>query len=80
MLNNMALTEFEIEQKSIETDKRKFTDEFELSKKIYAEMLRNEVGNDIKNVMTGKVKVKPSFLAKMRFKIKVFFKRIFHII
>lgn len=76
----MALNDIELEQKNIETDKRKFNDDFELSKKIYAEMLKNEVGNDIKNVMNGKVKVKPSFYKKMKFKTKIFFKRLFNII
>lgn len=73
----MGLTEFDLEKRNIETDKRKFIDEFELSKKIYAEMLKNEVGNDIKNVMNGTIKVKPSLLNIMKFKIKVFFKRLF---
>lgn len=76
----MGLTEFELEQRNIETDNRKFIDEFELSKKIYAEMLKNEVGNDMKNVMNGTVKVKPSLMNRMKFKIKIFFKRLFKII
>lgn len=73
----MGLTEFELEQRNIETDNRKFIDEFELSKKIYAEMLKNEVGNDMKNVMNGTVKVKPSLMNRMKFKFKIFFKRLF---
>lgn len=76
----MGLTEFELEQRNIETDNRKFIDEFELSKKIYAEMLKNEVGNDMKNVMNGTVKVKPSLMNRMKFKTKIFFKRLFNII
>ena len=76
----MGLTEFELEERNIETDKRKFNDEFELSKKIYADMLRKEVGEDIKNVMSGNIKVKPSFLTKWKFKFKIFFKRIFQTI
>ena len=76
----MGLTEFELEQRNIETDNRKFIDEFELSKKIYAEMLKNEVGNDMKNVMNGTVKVQPSLMNRMKFKTKIFFKRLFKII
>ena len=73
----MGLTEFDVEQRNIESDNRQFQNDFEMSKKIYAEMLRNEVGEDMRNVMSGKTVVKVPFFKKWKFKMKMFFKRIF---
>lgn len=45
----------------------------ESSKTEFANMLRNELGKDITDVVSGKVKVKLSFKEKLKYRIKRFF-------
>lgn len=43
-----------------------------------ANELRNGMGEDIENVLSGKVKVKLSFKERMKYKIRFFLKKIFN--
>ena len=55
------------ELKEIENDKRKFERELNFQRDMYANMLLNGMGDDINDVLSGKVKVKLTWKEKMKY-------------
>ena len=76
MTNQEAYLETEI----LESEKER--DEKELSKvrEHFASQLRGEMGRDINDVLSGKIKVDVSPWRLFKFKVKCFFNRIFEIL
>jgi len=69
------MSDFELnrELKGLQTDKTLYENELTAQKEKYAYFLRNELGEDIDNVLNGKVKVKLTFKEKLkRFIDKIF--------
>ncbi len=73
------MSNWELNRELKEFEKDKKTIEFELNKhkEQYAEILKNQIGKDIDDVLNGKVKVKLKLKDKIKYKIKSFFERLF---
>lgn len=76
----MSNWEINRELKEIEKEKEIFSNELSKQRNYISNMLLNEMGEDINNVLNGKVKVKLSWKEKMGYKIKNFFNKLFDVI
>lgn len=76
----MSNWEINRELKEIEKEKEIFSNELSKQRNYISNMLLNEMGEDINNVLNGKVKVKLSWKEKMGYKIKNFFNKLFEVI
>ena len=72
---------YEINRELRELNNEKAVNEHYLDKEKqkYALLLKNEMGNDIKSVLSGEKKVKLSFFEKMKYKLKFILDKIFNI-
>ena len=61
------------ELEGLKNDKALYKVELENERKKYAEMLRNDLGKDINDVLHGKVKVKLTFKEKLKYFINMIF-------
>lgn len=64
----------------LKRDKRGYELELQNHQRNLLESLKGEMGKDIDNVLSGKVKVKTSFWQKIKYKIKYFLERLFNTI
>lgn len=76
----MSNWEINRELREIEKEKEIFSNELSKQRNYISNMLLNEMGEDINNVLNGKVKVKLSWKEKMGYKIKNFFNKLFDVI
>ena len=74
------MSEFELnrELSGLKSDRIIYENELKNEREKMAYFLRNELGEDIDNVLNGKVKVKLSFKEKFKFKLKHFIDKIFN--
>ena len=69
----MSNIELNRELKGLQSDRKQYEDELKNKREKMAYFLRNELGEDIDNVLNGKVKVKLTFKEKIkRFIDKIF--------
>lgn len=69
----MSNIELNRELKGLQSDRKQYEDELKNKREKMAYFLRNELGEDIDNVLNGKVKVKLTFKEKLkRFIDKIF--------
>lgn len=69
----MSNFELNRELKGLQSDRKQYKDELKNKREKMAYFLRNELGEDIDNVLNGKVKVKLTFKEKLkRFIDKIF--------
>lgn len=61
------------ELEGLKNDKALYEVELENERKKYAEMLRNDLGKDINDVLHGKIKVKLTFKEKLKYFINMIF-------
>lgn len=68
------MNDFEInkELKEIQRDRRQFEKELKQQRYLYANLLLNGMGDDIHNVLSGKVKVTLTWKEKLRYKFRFF--------
>ncbi len=60
------------EKKLLDSEKEASMKALEIAKNQYAEMLLGDMGKDIEDVLSGRVKVKLSWKEKMKYKIRGF--------
>ena len=69
----MSNIELNRELKGLQSDRKQYEDELKNKREKMAYFLRNELGEDIDNVLNGKIKVKLTFKEKLkRFIDKIF--------
>jgi hypothetical protein len=61
------------ELKGLQSDRESYKNDLKNQQEKYAYFLRNELGEDIDNVLNGKVKVKLSFKEKLKYFIDKIF-------
>ena len=66
------------ELKGLQSDRKQYEDELKNEREKMAYFLRNELGEDIDNVLNGKVIVKLSFKEKLKYKLKYIIDKIFN--
>ena len=76
----MSNWEIDKELRELNKDKKTFEDELERHKNQMAQLLLNEMGEDINNVINGMVKVKLTRREKLKYKIKYYIDKIFNIL
>jgi hypothetical protein len=69
----MSDIELNRELKGLQTDREMYKNELKRQQENYAHFLRNELGEDIDNVLNGKVKVKLSFKERFKYFINKIF-------
>ena len=74
----MSNIELDRELKGLKTDRISYENELKNEREKMAYFLRNELGEDIDNVLNGKVKVKLSFKEKLKYKLKFIIDKIFN--
>lgn len=76
------MSEWEVnkELSGLNQDKKTFEEELNKHKQQMANMLLNNLGKDIDDVLTGKVKVKLSFGQKLKYKIRYYIDKLFNIL
>lgn len=74
----IAQYQIEMENRQLEEDRKQFKMELATQQNKYSVMLNGEMGEDIKNVLNGKVKVDLPKKQRIMFKIKCFFNNIFN--
>ena len=62
----MSNIELNRELKGLQSDRKQYEDELKNKREKMAYFLRNELGEDIDNVLNGKVKVKLTFKEKLK--------------
>ena len=62
----MSSIELNRELKGLQSDRKQYEDELKNKREKMAYFLRNELGEDIDNVLNGKVKVKLTFKEKLK--------------
>lgn len=76
----MSNWEIDKELRELNKDKKTFEKELERHKNQMAQLLLNEMGEDINNVINGTVKVKLTWREKLKYKIKYYIDKIFNIL
>ena len=74
----MSNWELNKELAEFQNDKKKFKAEIEKYQENYANILKNEIGKEINDVLSGKKVIKMKFTTKLKYKIKYFFERLFN--
>ena len=74
----MSNFELNRELNGLKTDIISYEDELKNKREKMAYFLRNELGEDIDNVLNGKVIVKLSFKEKLKYKLKYIIDKIFN--
>ena len=74
----MSNFELNRELNGLKTDRISYENELKNEREKMAYFLRNELGEDIDNVLNGKVKVKLSFKEKLKYKLKYIIDKIFN--
>lgn len=74
------MSDFELnrELKGLQSDKKIYEDELKNKREKMAYFLRNELGEDIDDVLNGKVKVKLSLKEKLKYKFNYIIDKIFN--
>jgi hypothetical protein len=76
----MSNWELNRELKEIDKEREVFTQELTNKRQHMANLLLNDMGKDIDDVLKGKVKVKLSWKEKMKYKIKYYINKLFEIL
>ena len=76
----MSNWEINKELSSLNNDKKLNEEELNKQKQQMANMLLNDLGKDIDNVLNGNVKVKLSFFEKLKYKIRYYIDKLFNIL
>ena len=76
----MSNWELNRELKEIDKEREVFTQELTNKRQHMANLLLNDMGKDINDVLKGKVKVKLSWKEKMKYKIKYYINKLFEIL
>lgn len=74
----MSNFELNRELNGLKTDRISYENELKNEREKMAYFLRNELGEDIDNVLNGKVIVKLSFKEKLKYKLKYIIDKIFN--
>lgn len=73
-MNNWELNK---ELSNLNNDKKNNEDKLNKQKQQMANLLLNDLGKDIDNVLSGHVKVKMSFFEKLKYKIRYYIDKLF---
>ena len=76
----MSNWELNRELKEIDKEREVFTQELTNKRQHMANLLLNDMGKDIDDVLKGKVKIKLSWKEKMKYKIKYYINKLFEIL
>lgn len=76
----MSNWELNRELKEIDKEREIFTQELTNKRQHMANMLLTDMGKDMDDVLNGKVKVKFSWMEKMKYKIKHYINKLFEIL
>ena len=79
MMSNEEM-ETMMELRELNNDLRNYKAELENQKKMYANLLRNEMGDDIKEVLSGNRKISIPLKDRISFKLKCFISKIFSVL
>lgn len=76
----MSNWELNRELKEIDKEREIFTQELTNKRQHMANLLLNDMGKDMDDVLKGKVKVKLSWKERMKYKIKYYINKLFEIL
>jgi hypothetical protein len=76
----MSNWELNKELSNLNKDKKNNEEELNRKKEQMANLLLNDLGKDIDNVLSGQVKVKLSFFEKLKYKFKYYIDKLFNIL
>ena len=76
----MSNWELNRELKEIDKEREVFTQELTNKRQHMANLLLNDMGKDMDDVLKGKVKVKLSWKERMKYKIKYYINKLFEIL
>ena len=76
----MSNWELNRELKEIDKEREIFTQELTNKRQQMANLLLNDMGKDMDDVLKGKVKVKLSWRERMKYKIKYYINKLFEIL
>lgn len=82
MQTQMKMSSWEInrELKEIDKEREVFNQELSNKRQYMANMLLNDMGKDMDDVLNGKVKVELSIKEKIKYKIKYYVNKLFEIL
>lgn len=74
------MSDFELnrELKGLQSDRKQYEDELKNKREKMAYFLRNELGEDIDDVLNGKIKVKLTLKEKLKYKFNYIIDKIFN--
>jgi hypothetical protein len=76
----MSNWELNKELSNLKQDKKTIEEELNKRKQQMANLLLNDLGKDIDNVLSGQVKVKLTFFEKFKYKIRYYIDKLFNIL
>jgi hypothetical protein len=76
----MSNWELNKELSNLKQDKKTIEEELNKRKQQMANLLLNDLGKDIDNVLSGQVKVKLTFFEKLKYKIRYYIDKLFNIL